>query len=203
MAKAKKKSSKKKPAKTKPAKKAVKKSAKKASKKIAKKVTKKSASKKTAAKKKPAKKTAKKQTAKKKAVKKNSVKGVTKKAVKKTAAKKISVKKDTDSKKTSSKKNYGSLIHPLADRLVVRVEGQSERTPGGLYIPATVEDRPYQGEVLACGPGAKTKKGTLKPLDVKTGDRVLFNAYAGVNTQIEGEEVLILREDEVLGILSE
>lgn len=162
------------------------------------KVQKKSAPKK-AAKKKPAKKQSSKKSSSKKVVKKLAAK----KPVKKTAAQK-GAKKSAVSHKAAkpSSKPWEKLIQPLSDRLVVRVEGPSERTVGGLYIPATVEDRPNQGEVLACGPGAKSKKGHVKPLDVKVGDRVLFNTYAGVPAELQGEEVLILREDEVLGVLA-
>jgi len=102
----------------------------------------------------------------------------------------------------ASSASLEKLISPLADRLVVRVQGPSEKTAGGLFIPGTASERPNQGVVLACGPGGKNKKGHLKPLDVKKGDTILFNAFAGISAEIEGEEVLILREEEVLGILS-
>lgn len=148
---------------------------------------------------KKAKKAAPKSSSKKKAASKKPIKKTSsKKSAKKPVKKKV-VKK-TSSKKTSTAK--AMKIHPLADRLVVRAAGASEKTAGGLYIPGTVQERPHQGEVLACGPGAKSKKGRLKPLDVKVGDQVLFGAYAGVTAEFEGQEVLILREDEVLGILS-
>lgn len=136
-----------------------------------------------------------------------------KKAAKKAAPKKVAPKR-TASKKTApptkatasvrapALKKSAFYLSPLADRIVVRVDGPSERTAGGLYIPATVEDRPHQGEVVACGPGSKNKKGNLKPLDVKKGDVVLFSAYAGTKAEVSGEEVLILREEDVLGVLA-
>jgi chaperonin GroES len=151
----------------------------------------KAAPKKAAAKKATAKKLAAKKTAAKKTA---PVKKVLKKAIK-------SVQKVLSTKPTSKKSSSIHLI-PLADRVVVRVDGPSEKTAGGLYIPGTVNERPNQGKVLACGPGGKSKKGHLKPLDVKKGDTVLFNRHAGVNTEIDGEELLILRESELLGVIS-
>lgn len=89
---------------------------------------------------------------------------------------------------------------PLEDRVLISVEGESDKTPGGLYIPATVSERPTRGRVLALGPGRRNKKGQMRPLDVQAGDIVLFNSYAGTPITLDGQEYLILREEEVLGI---
>lgn len=89
---------------------------------------------------------------------------------------------------------------PLEDRVLVSIEGESDKTPGGLYIPATVSERPTRGRVLALGPGRRNKKGQVRPLDVQAGDVVLFNSYAGTPVTLQGTEYLILREEDVLGI---
>lgn len=147
-------------------------------------------------------------------------------APKKVAAKKVGTKKATPKKAAKSKKTAvvasarpalhlirsttapaalkipKNLIAPLADRILVAVEGESETTAGGLYIPATASDRPHRGKVLALGPGRRNKKGQIRPLDVQTGDTVLFEEYSGTNVTIEGVECLILREEEVLGIVT-
>lgn len=130
----------------------------------------------------------------KKGLKKSAKKAPTKKvAVKRTVAPKIVQK---------SAKKLTTHIQPLGDRIVVELEGPSDRTAGGLYIPQTASERPNKGLVLAVGRGGKTKRGHLKPLDVKEGDFILFNNYAGVPTNLDGKEVLILQESEVLGVVS-
>ncbi|MGE0526961.1 MAG: co-chaperone GroES [Bdellovibrionales bacterium] len=97
---------------------------------------------------------------------------------------------------------FERLITPLEDRLIVRMEGVSETTAGGIIIPGTVHERPHRGEVLAIGRGRRNKKGQVRPLDVNVGDHVLFPEFAGTKLALEGEEVLILREEEVLGIVT-
>ena len=92
-------------------------------------------------------------------------------------------------------------FRPLHDRVVVRRIEEDERTKGGIIIPDTAKEKPQQGEIVAVGPGARDEKGTLVPLDVKAGDRILFGKYSGQEIKIEGEEYLILREDEVLAII--
>jgi chaperonin GroES len=92
-------------------------------------------------------------------------------------------------------------LKPLQDRIVVRRIPSEERTAGGLIIPETAKERPNQGEVLAVGGGKVLEGGKFHPLDVKVGDRVLFGKYAGTEVKVEGEERLILREEEVLGIV--
>jgi chaperonin GroES len=92
-------------------------------------------------------------------------------------------------------------MRPLHDRILVeRVEEQEQRV-GGIIIPDTAKEKPQQGRVVAVGKGRVTDKGEVVPLDVKTGDTVLFGKYAGTEIKIEGREYLIVREDEVLGIV--
>lgn len=92
-------------------------------------------------------------------------------------------------------------VRPLQDRLLVRRVEEQEKTKGGLIIPDTAKERPLEGEVIAAGAGKRSDDGTLLPLDVKAGDRILFGKYAGTEIKIGGVEHLILREDEVLGIV--
>ena len=95
-------------------------------------------------------------------------------------------------------------IRPLYDRVVVkRLEEEEEKTSGGIYIPDTAKEKPQKGEVLAVGQGKRLDDGKLVPLDVKVGDKVLFGKYAGNEVKIDGEECLIMREDEILGVLEE
>jgi chaperonin GroES len=93
-------------------------------------------------------------------------------------------------------------IKALQDRVVVkRVEGEGSGKEGGSHVPESAEEKPQQGEVVALGEGKQTSKGAGLGLDVKVGDRILFAKYSGSNIKIEGEEYLILREDEILGVL--
>ena len=92
-------------------------------------------------------------------------------------------------------------FRPLHDRVVVRRIEEDERTPGGIIIPDTAKEKPQEGEVIAVGEGKYKDDGTRQPLDVKQGDRVLFGKYSGSEIKIDGEELLIMREDEILGIL--
>lgn len=92
-------------------------------------------------------------------------------------------------------------IRPLQDRLVVKRLAEEEKTKGGIIIPDSAKEKPVEGEVIAVGNGKVTEEGKLRPLDVKSGDRVLFGKYSGTEIKIEGVEHLILREDEVLGII--
>ncbi|HCJ10409.1 MAG TPA: co-chaperone GroES [Clostridiales bacterium] len=92
-------------------------------------------------------------------------------------------------------------LRPLADRVVVKVIEVEEKTEGGIVLPDTAKERPQQGEVLAVGPGRRLDDGSLLPLSVKVGDRVLFSKYGGVEVKVDGEEYLILREDDILGVL--
>jgi chaperonin GroES len=90
-------------------------------------------------------------------------------------------------------------IKPLGDRVVVRPIEAEEKTAGGIVIPDTAREKSLQGEVIAVGPGVLNKKGERRPPDVQVGDKVLFERYAGSKVELGGEEVLILREDEILG----
>jgi chaperonin GroES len=92
-------------------------------------------------------------------------------------------------------------VRPLQDRLLVRRVEEQEKTKGGLIIPDTAKERPLEGEVIAAGAGKRSDDGTLIALDVKAGDRILFGKYAGTEIKIAGVDHLILREDEVLGIV--
>jgi len=92
-------------------------------------------------------------------------------------------------------------IRPLQDRLVVKRLAEEEKTKGGIIIPDTAKEKPIEGEVIAVGNGKYLDDGKQHPLDVKKGDRVLFGKYSGTEIKIDGVEHLILREDEVLGII--
>jgi chaperonin GroES len=93
-------------------------------------------------------------------------------------------------------------IRPLYDRIVVkRVESEAEKTHGGLYIPDSAKEKPQEGEVVAVGKGKRLEDGKVVPLDVQAGDRILFGKYSGSEIKLDGEEYMIMREDEVLGIL--
>lgn len=94
-------------------------------------------------------------------------------------------------------------IRPLYDRIIVkRIEAQRQ-TASGIVIPDTAGEKPEQGEVLAVGPGKLLDNGTLRPLEVKAGDRILFSKYGGQTVKVEGEELLVLREEDVLGIIEQ
>jgi chaperonin GroES len=92
-------------------------------------------------------------------------------------------------------------IRPLYDRIVVKRIDQQEQMQGGLYIPDTAKEKPQEGEVAAVGKGKRLEDGKVVPMDVQVGDRILFGKYSGSDIKIDGEEYLIMREDEVLGIL--
>ncbi len=92
-------------------------------------------------------------------------------------------------------------IRPLQDRVIVRRVKEEEKTKGGLYIPDTAKEKPVEATVVAVGNGKVLEDGTVRKLDVKAGDRVLFGKYSGTEVKIEGEEHLILREDDILGVI--
>src|ERR1700737_4815773 len=92
-------------------------------------------------------------------------------------------------------------FRPLHDRVLVRRVEAEERTRGGIIIPDTAKEKPIEGEVLAVGPGARDETGKIVPLDVKAGDRVLFGKWAGTEVLIDGEERLILKEADILGLI--
>jgi chaperonin GroES len=93
-------------------------------------------------------------------------------------------------------------IRPLHDRVVVKRIEESESMQGGLYIPDSAKEKPQQGEVVAVGNGKRTEDGKVLALDVKVGDRILFGKYSGNDIKLDGNEYLIMREDEILGVLS-
>ena len=92
-------------------------------------------------------------------------------------------------------------FRPLHDRVVVRRIEEDERTPGGIIIPDTAKEKPQEGEVIAVGPGARDEQGKLVPLDVKAGDRVLFGKWSGTEVKVDGEELLIMKESDIMGVL--
>jgi chaperonin GroES len=93
-------------------------------------------------------------------------------------------------------------LTPLHDRIVVRRVEEAETTRGGIIIPDSAKDKPQEGEVISVGKGKSNEEGKVHPLEVKAGDRILFGKYAGTEIKIDGEDFLIMREEEVLGILT-
>ncbi|HOO45143.1 MAG TPA: co-chaperone GroES [Deltaproteobacteria bacterium] len=93
-------------------------------------------------------------------------------------------------------------IRPLQDRVLVKRIEEEEKTKGGIIIPDTAKEKPQMGKIIAAGNGKKTDDGKVIPLDVKAGDKVLFSKYAGTEVKVEGEELLIMREDDILGVVS-
>jgi len=92
-------------------------------------------------------------------------------------------------------------VRPLHDRILIKRVEEKETIKGGIIIPDTAKEKPQEGEVIAVGGGKKTEEGKVIPLDVKAGDRILFGKYSGTEIKIDDEEFLIIREDEVLGII--
>jgi chaperonin GroES len=92
-------------------------------------------------------------------------------------------------------------FRPLHDRVVVRRVEEDNKTAGGIIIPDTAKEKPMQGEVVAVGPGARDETGKVVPLDVKAGDKVLFGKWSGTEVTIDGEELLIMKESDILGVL--
>jgi chaperonin GroES len=92
-------------------------------------------------------------------------------------------------------------FRPLHDRVVVRRITPQEKTAGGIIIPDTVKEKPMEGEIIAAGPGARNEQGAVVALDVKAGDRVLFGKWSGTEVKIDGEDLLIMKESDLLGII--
>ena len=92
-------------------------------------------------------------------------------------------------------------FRPLQDRVVVKRIEEEAKTAGGIIIPDTAKEKPQQGEVIAVGPGARDEAGKVNPLDVKVGDRVLFGKWSGSEVKLDGEELLIMKESDILGVL--
>jgi chaperonin GroES len=93
-------------------------------------------------------------------------------------------------------------FRPLHDRVVIRRVDQEEKSQGGIIIPDTAQEKPMEGEIIAVGPGARADDGTLHPLDVKTGDRVLFGKWSGTEVKIDGEELMIMKESDIMGVIT-
>lgn len=92
-------------------------------------------------------------------------------------------------------------LRPMQDRIIVKRVDEETKTAGGIFIPDTAKEKPQQGEVVAVGKGKKTEDGKIIPLDVKAGDKVLFGKYAGTEIKLEGQDYLIMREDDILGVV--
>jgi chaperonin GroES len=92
-------------------------------------------------------------------------------------------------------------FRPLHDRVVVRRVDAEEKTAGGIIIPDTAKEKPQQGEVLAVGPGKRDETGKVLPLDVQTGDQILFGKWSGTEVKVDGEDLLIMKEDDIMGVV--
>ena len=94
-------------------------------------------------------------------------------------------------------------FRPLHDRVVVRRIEADEKTKGGIIIPDTVKEKPSEGEIIAVGPGGRDESGKLIPMDVKAGDRVLFGKWSGTEVKLDGEDLLIMKESDIMGVIEE
>ncbi len=94
-------------------------------------------------------------------------------------------------------------FRPLQDCVLIRRIAQEEKTSGGIIIPDTAQEKPMEGEVVAAGPGARAEDGAIRPLDVKAGDRVLFGKWSGTEIKIDGEDLMIMKESDLLGIIDD
>jgi chaperonin GroES len=92
-------------------------------------------------------------------------------------------------------------FRPLGDRVLVKRVEEEERTKGGIIIPDTAKEKPQEGEVVAVGPGARDDNGKIQPLDVKAGDRILFGKWSGTEVKVDGQDLLIMKESDVLGVV--
>ena len=94
-------------------------------------------------------------------------------------------------------------FRPLHDRIVIRRIDEAEKTKGGIFIPDTAKEKPMEGKVVAVGPGARNESGAIVPLDVRKGDRILFGKWSGSEVKIDGEDLLIMAESDVMGVIDE
>src|SRR5437762_10722788 len=94
-------------------------------------------------------------------------------------------------------------FRPLHDRVLIRRVESEEKTTGGIIIPDTAKEKPMEGEVVAAGPGARGEDGKLQPMDVRTGDRVLFGKWSGTEVKLDGEELIIMKESDIMGVLQQ
>ena len=92
-------------------------------------------------------------------------------------------------------------LRPLQDRVLIRRVDAEVKTSGGIFIPDTAQEKPMEGEVVAVGPGARDENGKLHPLDVKSGDRVLFGKWSGTEVKLDGEELMIMKESDIMGVI--
>jgi chaperonin GroES len=92
-------------------------------------------------------------------------------------------------------------LRPLQDRVLIRRVEPETKTSGGIFIPDTAQEKPMEGEVVAVGPGARDEAGALHPLDVKAGDRVLFGKWSGTEVKLDGEDLMIMKESDIMGVL--
>ncbi len=93
-------------------------------------------------------------------------------------------------------------FRPLHDRVVIRRVESEEKTTGGIIIPDTAKEKPMEGEVVAAGPGARGEDGMIQPMEVKAGDRVLFGKWSGTEVKLDGEELIIMKESDIMGVLA-
>jgi chaperonin GroES len=93
-------------------------------------------------------------------------------------------------------------FRPLHDRVLIRRVAEEEKTAGGIIIPDTVKEKPMEGEVVAVGPGARAEDGKVQPLDVKVGDRVLFGKWSGTEIKLDGEDLMVMKEADLMGIIT-
>ena len=93
-------------------------------------------------------------------------------------------------------------FRPLGDRVLVKRVEEEEKTRGGIIIPDTAKEKPQEGEVIAVGPGARDESGKIQPLDVKAGDRILFGKWSGTEVKLDGQDLLIMKESDILGVLA-
>ena len=93
-------------------------------------------------------------------------------------------------------------FRPLHDRVVVKRVAEEEKTKGGIIIPDTAKEKPMEGEVVAVGPGARDESGKIQPLDLKAGDRILFGKWSGTEVKIDGEDLLIMKESDIMGVIA-
>jgi chaperonin GroES len=94
-------------------------------------------------------------------------------------------------------------FRPLHDRVVIRRIEAEEKTTGGIIIPDTAKEKPMEGEVVAVGPGARGEDGKIQPLDVKSGDRVLFGKWSGTEVKLDGEDLIIMKESDIMGVIEQ
>src|SRR5579884_4092806 len=94
-------------------------------------------------------------------------------------------------------------FRPLHDRVLIRRVEQEEKTAGGIIIPDTAKEKPMEGEVVAVGPGARDEAGKVQPLDVKVGDRILFGKWSGTEVKLDGEDLIIMKESDIMGVIDQ